>query len=230
VAQVPTGQFNRGTIIDLALRRVGNTAIKVDARSWLDQILFDLYTQFTWPFLLTLTTFSLTARTFTLPSDFLRAPHDHAHQITAVNGATTRGTIYEIPRADLETRPSDTAGVPRVWTANLSAGVGILWPVPDSTTSTSTQLLYQRLPAQLTADTDVPTFPWSQYLVQAVYVAALEYERDGRSVQETARREALLNTLRQTSAPWRQHEPTLPLDAQVFSPGFRDDLDGWSRG
>ena len=228
--QLPTGQFDRGTIIDLALRRVGNTAIKSDARQWLDQILFDLYTQFTWPFLLTSTTFSLTTRTFTLPSNFLRTPHDQAHQITAINGSTTRGTIFEVPRPDLETRPSDTTGVPRIWTANLALGEGIVWPTPASAQTVATQLLYYQLPAQLTSDTDVPTFPWSQYLVQMVYVRALEYERDQRSVQETQRAQLMLNALRNTAFPLRQLEPTVPLDAQVFSPGYRDDIETFSRG
>ena len=90
----------------------------------------------------------------------------------------------------------------------------------------SALLRYRRLPVEpLPADepADVPVFPYHNYLVQAVFVFALEHERDARAQQEAASRDTLLSLIRRGQAPLRSQRSDIPLDPLVFRTPYR----GW---
>ena len=219
---IPTGLLTRGTIIDHALRRAGNTkpSVRTDGIVAFNQILFDLYTQYEWPFLNTSTTLSLVGN-FALPSDFLQAQDDRALMLVLVGVQVQRAPIFEVDRETFD-RQLPSTGTPRVWHADRKNSIGLLWPTPDAAAYTAT-LRYKYLPPATTTDNDIPVFPWHLYLIQAMYVWALEYDSDPRSMQESMRADTLLMRLRQTSSPLRSQSPVVPLDPQVFGPVFDGD-------
>lgn len=223
MAQIPTGLLTRAQIIDHALRRAGNTkpSVRTDAITGLNQILYDLYTQFEWPFLNTTATVTL-GSTFTLPSDFLQSQDDTGLQITIINGQPVRFPMHEVDRGQLEAQVP-TTGTPLLWHADRLAGLGRVWPTPDAQAYVA-MLRYKKLPPALTSDSDIPVFPWHSTLIQAVYVWALEYDSDPRSVQESGRYDMMLSRLRQTSSPLRSQSAVVPLDPQVFGPVYDPDI------
>lgn len=220
--QIPQGTLTRSEIITHALRRAGNTKLSLDAITWLDQILFDLYTQYSWPFLQTISAVTITDRTFTLPENFIRTFDDHAFKMVTINGQPTHGFILQVSQGELERRNSADTGVPQLWSAFHTNETGYVWPTPSGMTVV-TQLLSYTYPDALVSDSSIPTFPWHFYLIQALYVVALEYEGDMRSVVETQRRDQMLDRIKRTVAPLRQQESTLPLDGQAFGPSFDGD-------
>ena len=107
---------------------------------------------------------------------------------------------------------------------------------PSISTTCTANLTYYFLPAQIaidpTGDSVVPTFPWHDYLIQALFVATLEYEMDGRADTEGQKREGMLSRIRNIANPSRVSDPIIPLDPQVFGTPFRDDINwgwGWTR-
>src|SRR5438477_6806028 len=140
---VPTGRLTRAQIVSLALRKAGNTALGVnsatagaDAQTWLNQILFDLYSQYNWPFLNTSAALVLTSAQFTLPSDFLKAVDDYSLEVQTANGVAQQFFIMEVDRATFEAASfaqqanTSALGLPRLWTADRNLGVGYLFPDP----------------------------------------------------------------------------------------------------
>lgn len=238
MATVPTGRLTRKQIVDLAARKAGNTQLAAnsatagaDAQTWLNQILFDLYSQYNWPFLNTSTSLVLTSVSFSLPTDFLKAVDDYSFQVQTVNGASQQFFILEVDRGTFEattfsTQATVTSGLPRIWTADRNTGMGKLFPDPSGTTLVAT-LRYQFLPPDIdvttAGDSTIPTFPWHFILVQALYVQMLEFESDPRVESERAKLERMLEGVRQAAQPLRAQEPMIPLDPTVFTTPFRSD-------
>lgn len=230
--QLPTGQLTRKGIVDRALRKAGNSALSAgptyEAQIWLNNILFDLYTTYTWPFLRTSTPVDLSTGTITLPADFLQTYNDTALIVTAVGGTPTFKRLQEVDQElflQLD-RTGTVRGTPSAWTIDRTQGVAYCTPAPDAVAYTGI-LYYQRLPTLIpidgTGDSLIPTFPWSDFLIQALYVAALEYESDGRSDTEAVKREQLLSRIVNRANPLRSQSPVIPLDPQVFSSTFNGD-------
>jgi hypothetical protein len=235
---VPTGRLTRKQIVDLACRKAGNTQLGVndattggDAQTWLNQILFDLSTQYNWPFLNTSVALQVTGASFALPADFLKSVDDYAFEITTVNGGAQQFFVLEVDRATFEAaslaqQGGPTTGVPRLWTADRSARRGLLFPSAAGLTIAGV-LRYQALPDDIdvttAGDTVVPTFPWPFLLVQALVVQIYEFEADGRADQERAKLDRMLEGIRQAAQPLRAQEPVVPLDPSLFSQPFRSD-------
>ncbi|MHA2313063.1 MAG: phage adaptor protein [Candidatus Thorarchaeota archaeon] len=226
---IPPGRLTRGTIIDHALSQLGNTKIKARAREALNFILYDLNTQYEWPHLYTVATVTLTAATFSLPSDFLKTQDDNSLTITADGSITTKQVVLEMDRQQFEALayPSDTNGTPEYWTVDRAADVGRLWPVPN-TTLTGT-LRYKALPDDVdesdttTYDADTPSFPWSRHLIQEVFVWGLQYENDPRYQIEEVKRQHQLGVVREAALPLHSTINKIPLDPNVFKTPFYGD-------
>lgn len=225
---IPVGRYTRKQIRDLALNRAGNRRLDADATAWLAQLLFDLYTLYDWPFLWASTTVTLTGPTFGLPGDYLSSQDDESLVITAVDGMTQGNVVVaELDRTTFESLGTQLSSgpVPRFWHADLADGVGLLAPNPTGHTIAAT-LRYKFLPAEVDAanePTEIPMFPWHSYLVQALYVLALEHEKDGRALQEAAVRDQMFQQIRRGWAPRNARQTTIPLDGRVFRVPFQGD-------
>ena len=227
---LPTGRLTRKQIVDVALRRAGNTQLasgpNFDAQTWLNQILYDLAVEWSWPTLMTTTTVAITGPTFSLPTDFLKAQDDAGLILTTINGGSQRVFLDEVDRYTFEVaQPTNvgTGGFPRIWHADRNAGLGRVFPDPTGNTIVA-QLRYQQLPSDIAVDTSgdstIPWFPWSWYLVQYLFVRTLEFEADVRAGPERDRANAMLEKVRQAAKPLRAQEPVIPLDPQVFGTPF----------
>ena len=245
---VPIGRLPRGGttpnvtgIVNIATRRAGNTQLGAntltagaDAQTWLNTILFDLYSQYNWPFLNTTAALVLTGATFSLPSDFSKSADDYALEYVTINGQQTPGFILEVDRGTFEaTKAGQTGGdiaqnfgQPQIWTADRNANLGYLFPDPTGSTISAT-LRYQQLPPDIdvttNGDTIIPVFPYSNMLVQALYVQCLEFEFDPRVDTERVRFEKMLEGVRQAAQPLRSTTPDIPLDVALFGTPFRSD-------
>lgn len=227
---IPPGRYTRQRIRDLALNRAGNRALDADAADFLAQHLYELYTLADWPFLYVSAPLTLTGPTVDLPDDYLTAQDDHAFQIVAVDGSP-QSNLFAVEvspdelAAMLAPAGSSSGNVPTYWAVSRSDTTATVAPDPTGR-RIDVVLRYKRLPPepdQTTEPQDVPVFPYHNYLVQAVYVFALEHERDARAQAEAASRDNLLAMIRRGAAPLRSQRADIPLDPLVFGRPFRGD-------
>jgi hypothetical protein len=235
---IPAGRLKRGDILRSALQRAGNTKLMVApagqpalARVKLNRILEGLYNEHDWPFLWTEAPVSVGAQ-FTLPADFLQSRDDWG--LSYVRSDGMRRGVAEVDRYTFDTRGRNlraTCEDPLIWTADRARGIGRVWPTP--LTALQATLHYKFLPADVdpldpvTYDADVPLFPWHDYLIDALYQWALDYEQDPRALGFAQLNAARLAQIRGTALPPRSRERTLPLDPQVFDQGPRRTDWGW---
>lgn len=246
---IPVGQFTRKQIIDRALRKVGNTALGTspdyEAQLWLNQILFDIYSQYDWPFcrgtvtdqLLTGNSFSVTTAAYITAAGagFLRPAHDVAMVVTAINGLPQGALVREVDRRQFEIvtalNATVTGTIPEIFCVYQEAGIVKVYPTVS--TSVTFSLTYFFMPATIaidtTGDSSIPLFPWADYLIQCVFATALDYEMDGRASTEMIKKEAMLTKILKIAFPSRSGEPTIPLDTQIFGSPFRNEVEWPSR-
>jgi hypothetical protein len=235
---IPAGQLTRGSIVSRATRKAGNTQLAAapdyEAQIWLNQILYDLYTQFDWAFTRTTDPITFSGQLFSivgLTATFSRPANDIALMLTSIDGAPAGQLIREVDRRTFDllngSTPGLTTTVPDVYTVIYESFSLAFYPTCTSTITAN--FTYQFLPAQIpidpTGDATIPTFPWGDYLIQALFVAILEYEMDGRADNEAQKRELMLRRIRNIAFPSRSAEPTIPLDVNVFSRPFWGDED-----
>jgi len=212
------------------LNRAGNRALDADAADFLAQHLFELYTLADWPFLYVSAPLVVTGPTVDLPVDFVAAQDDHAFQVIAIDGAPVAdyfvAEVAPEQLAALGGPPGSSAGgIPIYWAVSRSDTTALLAPDPTGR-RLDVLLRYKRLPPEplpAAEPTDVPVFPYHNYLVQAVYVFALEHERDARALQEAGVRDNLLAMIRRGASPVRSQRADIPLDPLVFGRPFRGD-------
>jgi hypothetical protein len=233
---IPPGRYTRQRIRDLALNRAGNRALDADATDFLSQHLYELYTLADWPFLYVSASLTITGSTVALPADFVTTVDDHALQILSNDGSPTPNTFaLELSPEDLAARsgPGMQAGSPPLYFAvSRSDTTASFFPDPSGH-NVQALLRYKRLPPEpLPSDepNDIPVFPYHNYLVQAVFVFALEHERDARAQQEAQNRDTLMASIRRGAAPLRSQRGDIPLDPQVFRSPWRGWSGGWPQG
>ena len=233
---IPPGRYTRQRIRDLALNRAGNRALDADAADFLSQHLFELYTLADWPFLYVSAQLTITGQSVALPADFITAVDDHGLQILSNDGNPTPNTFaLELSPEELAARsgPGMQAGSPPLFFAVSRSDTTVsFWPDPTGH-NVLALLRYKRLPpepAPPNEPADIPVFPYHNYLVQAVYVFALEHERDARAAQEAAARDKLFAMIRLGAAPLRSQRADIPLDPTVFRSPWRGWSGGWPQG
>jgi hypothetical protein len=230
VPTIPPGRYTRQKIRDLALNRAGNRALDADAADFLAQHLFELYTLADWPFLYVSAPLVLSGPTVDLPADFMTAQDDHAFQIIAIDGSPQANCFaVELSPEELTAIApalgATSRGVPQYWAVSRSDTTARVTPDPTGR-RIDVLLRYKRLPPEplpAVEPVDIPVFPYHNYLVQAVYVFALEHERDARAQTEAATRDTLLAMIRRGAAPLRSQRADIPLDPLVFGRPFRGD-------
>jgi len=222
----PAGRYTRQRIRELALNRAGNRQLDRDATDFLAQHLFELYTLADWPFLYTEAALDLGGRVFPLPDDFNAPQDERALRLVALDGVDRPGGVVALLDPDrFDSCATSGTGPPAYWMVDRSANVGVCSPDPSGRGARAV-LRYKRwVPDPSTADepADVPVFPWHNYLVQAVYVFALEHERDPRALPEAQVRDNLLGMIRRGAFPLQAQRPDIPLDPFVFGTPFRGD-------
>ena len=225
---LPSGRYTRQRIRDMALNRAGNRALDADATDFLSQHLFELYTLADWPFLYVTASLTISGPTFALPADFHTPQDDQALQVLAIDGTPQSGVaVLEVDPERMAMYQATTGqGVPpRMWSVSRSSATGQVFPDPSGH-AIAVSLRYRRLPPEPTAvnePSDIPVFPYHNYLVQAVYVFALEHERDARALPEAGVRDTLLQAIRRGATPLRSQRADIPLDPMVFGTPFRGD-------
>lgn len=226
---IPPGRYTRQKIRDLALNRAGNRALDADARDFLSQHLFELYTLADWPFLYVSAPLTVTSGSVALPDDFVTPQDDHAMQLVAIDGQPQANAfVLEVAPEQLAaygTAGTMAGGVPEVWAVSRSDTTALFAPDPGGRRIDAV-VRYRRLPPEPAPNDepgDVPVFPYHNYLVQAVYVFALEHERDSRALQEAGVRDNLMAMIRRGASPVRSQGASIPLDPLVFRAPFRGD-------
>src|SRR5947207_5018459 len=143
MATIPVGRLTRAQVVLLATRKAGNTQLGAnsatdgaDAQTILNQLLYDLATQYNWPLLNVSATLTFTSATFSLPSDFLQAANDFSLQVFTLDSQPHTFFILEVDRATFDaasfaSQAGPVSGLPRIWTADRGAGTGQLFPDPS---------------------------------------------------------------------------------------------------
>jgi hypothetical protein len=251
---IPTGRLTFQQIRDLAVRQAGNpqlgqplTTGPSPATLFLVQILYDLHTQYEWPFDFKSTTLLLTTDTFDLPADFYESQDDNALIVLQSNGMQQAQIVQEVAADEFYGMAATQAigTIPLFWTVDRENYQGKLFPNCVGNSSTA-QFRYRAIPpaettppapqatpeawiaagAETAINAVVPVFPWSRYLIQALYVDCLQYERDPRYDLEVQKLEFQKKQVLQGSAVFRASSATIPLDPDVFRKPFRNDAYG----
>jgi hypothetical protein len=241
---IPTGRLTFQQIRDLAVRQAGNpqlgqplTTGPSPATIFLTQILYDLYTQYEWPFLFKTVTLNLVTDSFALPDDFYESQDDNALIVLQSNGLQQAQVVIEVAADEFYGMAATQAvgNIPYYWTADRQNFVGLLFPNCIGNTNTA-QFRYRAIPAvettpPLTQDETVinaivPVFPWANYLMQSLLVMCLQYERDPRYDMEVQKLEMMRKQVLQGSSVFRASSATIPLDPDVFRRPFRNDSYG----
>jgi hypothetical protein len=225
---VPSGRLTRGRIIQLAQREAGNTNSQLIAemRVWLNLLLQDLYSQWDWTFLFTSTTVSIGSTSFPLPDNFLKTQDEWGLKVTMHGGVITNLRVPEVDREhfDAVAIAQTTGSVPLMWHPDRQAGVGLVWPTPD--TAVTATLRYKVWIAdadvndETAYDADIPTFPFHSYLVEKLRARVYGWDRNIPMADRTeAMAEAMFARQRGTALP-RYSIAEQALDPSTFGPAF----------
>lgn len=190
MAQVTIKTANQ--IIDLALRRIGNTTITADAQAELNNILDRLYTDFRWPFLKTIGTGSISEDQTSepLPSTFVDLwDRQSLHLIDPTTNA-------RIPLETLAQQGYDPlrnprkSGTPSFVVIDYNTMTWITYPLPNK--AYDYEIIYRARPAQITDFDTVINFPNESLLEQLLFAWACDFEDDERANDELAKADRLL--------------------------------------
>lgn len=232
MAAVYPARWTRGRIIQQALQKVGNTKITPLARDQLNRVLEDLYVQWEWPFLYTVTTLTLSGALVDLPADFLKSESDDTG-LRVITGPANQALDLAVlqkspPEYARMATPTSQTGRPRIWYHDHANNRAVLWPTPDG--PYLAQIVYKALPPDFPVDpieaydADIPLFPYGMLLAHKLEVWALEYEqRTQLAMVRNQEFEQALDRVRGAAQPRQSQEMQIPLDEGTFGPCFRDD-------
>lgn len=243
-----TGRWTRGTILNQALQRIGNTRILALARDRLNRELEHLYSQWEWPFLYKVHPFTFPAgntggqlsiySSVSLPSDFLKTEQETTGlRITTIDGNPQSFPVIETDPITFRRRavPYEQEGQrPLFFYVAYAEQFLYFWPTPTQTCGAT--MIYKFLPADVdptdtaTYDADIPLFPWGGYLSTLMESWALQYDENPRWREMKQEADRMFDDIRNIAMPRQSQEQTLPLDPTVFGPGFRDERHSFYSG
>jgi len=202
--------LTRGEIITEALNLAGNTQITTRAQSWLNYILEELYSLYTWVFIEKNSNFSTNQASYALPTDFL---YQLNMRITVGNSQSP--LIYlPLPEYDSLTKSTTSEGTPQYYTIDNETKKIIFYPSPDTAYTYDFRYLY--LPTALTSDSETPAFILARILVQAVYCEALKYLDDERYMQALQVLTQMNNNFKRSPRLSQFSRTFIPLDSRFF--------------
>lgn len=186
--------YSRGQITSEAEAIVNNTQLGTVTDSILNRILFKLYTNYEWGFLINSTTVSYSSgiASAALPTDYL----GHLH-VKWRDTSTTPNLEHNLAWVDYSKylmidTPRQIANIPKLYTISPqvrhgSAGaIGnlLIWPTFDTTSNPNVQLIYYALPTAIAegsaGDGVVPQFQNHSFLVDCTVNELWNYMRDPR--------------------------------------------------
>jgi hypothetical protein len=172
------GALTSTVIVDQALGRLGNDSLTVEAGIWLLNALDRLYEDFSWPFLETTATGSLTIgqSSVNLPSDF-DSPISH-NSFSVIDSDGIHFPLSFNTGFDQDNIPNPSLdGTPDSALINLDTMTWRPYPLPSQ--AFTWQVRYKKKIARSDVEF-TPDFPNDEILIQAVYVRGLQYEDDDR--------------------------------------------------
>jgi hypothetical protein len=223
-------RLDRGTIITRALTRIGNNtnSLQAQARVTLNRVLQDLYLQWDWPFLWRMLPVTIPpSGIFPLPANFVKPEDDQALLVTGSGGISYTHPVQEVDHLHFERlgSPAAEATLPTVWTIDYGTASGRVYPRPMSACAAT--LRHKWLPPDVAPEplgpynADVPTFPWDNYLQDAIVQWGMEYEADPRANDQLMKNREMLALMRGATWPERSFRSTIPLDPTFFTTPFR---------
>lgn len=172
------GALTSTTIVSQALGRLGNDSLTTEAGIWLLNALDRLYEDFSWPFLETMATGSLTVgqSSVNLPSDF-DSPISHNSFSVIDSDGIHFSLSFNIGYDQDSIADPAVEGTPASALINLDTMTWRPYPLPGQVYTW--QVRYKKKIARGT-EPFTPDFPNDEILIQAVYVRGLQYEDDDR--------------------------------------------------
>lgn len=171
-------------------------------------------------------------------------------RISTKNGLTVDLPIVETNPVQFRRRaiPHDLQGDrPLIWYVDYSTLFGVTWPVPtaacfcdlrfkflptDQPIGSGGPLFNATDPVTTAYDAAIPLFPYGGFLAMEMERWALDYDHDPRARDLQAEiwgEGGVLERIRDIAMPRQSQDDTLPLDPQVFGPGFRDEASRYFR-
>lgn len=187
------GIMNRGEIVAAALQWGGNPALTTRANEFLNLFHDHLCRARDWEFLRKEASISSGSPVYTgaLPADYGRLLAFHIDgEATPMMQVQDFATLWQKIRYDVA-QDTTTTTAPTHFAIDVANSKLWVWPVPDA--AWTGDILYYKIPAEMTADSAVPEFPDSLALVKAVTTFVESYERESlqilieRATDETLR-------------------------------------------
>jgi hypothetical protein len=175
--------LTRDQIVDIALKKAGNTSITALANEWLANLLDRLYEDHRWPFLQKSDSGTLSKGQVSvdLPADFSDVWNTKALVLEDQESGARNPLHLLVPDAfDILSDP-DQEGEPHSAILDLNSLTWRSYPLANR--AFTWRLRYKLKPARL-ASNIAPTFPNDQLLIQGVFADALDHEDDARAKQE----------------------------------------------
>lgn len=186
--------YNRGQIASEAEAIVNNTNLGTITDAIINRILYKLYTNYEWGFLISSTTitFSSAVASAALPTDYL----GHLH-LKWRDTSQTPNFEHNIAWMDYSdyltiTTPLQLGNIPKRYTIAPSVRHGsagaignlLIWPTFETTSNPNCQLIYYALPTVIVEGTAgdgvVPAFQNHAFLVEATVNELRNYQHDPR--------------------------------------------------
>jgi hypothetical protein len=213
---------NPGLNLDPAtkLPPVDGSIKNAPAYRWLLSIIRHLYLEQDWPFAIQARTLSFASeRCLLLPDDFWRVAYKDPLYGLVENlkriapKQVTRPQFFD---NDLLIQKLRT-GQPSTFYIDRAAALVYLDPIPDQ--AYAWELHYFRLIEELTSITEIPQFPYRDYLKQALLVRYYEDQDDSRITNAEQVLAVMFGQIRQAAYDTREEPQTLEtgmLDPQYF--------------
>ena len=171
-------------------------------------------------------------------------------RISSKDGLTVDLPIIEVHPVQFRRRavPHDLEGDrPLIWYVDYATMFGVIWPRPTSACYMALRykfcptdqpiggggpLFTSGDPATQAYDTSIPLFPYCGFLAMEMERWALSYDHDPRARDmqvELWGDSGVFERIRDICLPRGSVDDTLPLDPQVFGPGFRDEASRYFR-
>lgn len=203
------------------LEPIAGALVNAPAYRWLDDIIRSLYLTVDWHFAITAVTLTVDPETLCicLPADFWRVAYTNPLYLMSTSGREalnqlTRPQFFDNPNLALEATPTK----PTKFFVDRVAGVIRLWPLPDQ--MYVFEFHYFRLIEPLNDITDVPIFPYRDYLRAALLVRYYQDQDDARAVGAELERQKIWKDIRGTNYDLRE-EPGSTLGYALDPHHFR---------
>jgi len=230
-----SGVFTCQQIVEMARRRVGSPDLHLTSSGSVPasaadvqatpayqelQVLLDhLAMAYDWPFARVALNINITGRTQALPTAYWRPSFSDPLFLIDQDGGRSQLQLTgeDIFYANLTThsqgRPERFC-IHKIGQDDSVSGILVVDPAPDKTYLA--EIHYQPWQAAITAITDKPWFPWSEYLVSALATKLALYQDDRRGSMEAQLAAKLMREIRHSISDQGQRSATLRLNPQIY--------------